>query len=61
MGGIFTMGVLITLLILAFIAWATFTQIMARQQRSVSCSYGACYCPQNRLQVFWYVVDRSAR
>jgi hypothetical protein len=33
------MGVLITLLILAFIAWATFTQIMALQQTSISCSY----------------------
>jgi hypothetical protein len=33
------MSVLITLLILAFIAWGMFTQIMARQQTSVSCSY----------------------
>jgi hypothetical protein len=38
MGGVLVMAVLITLLILAFIAWATFTQVMARQQTSVSCS-----------------------
>lgn len=37
--GRLTMSVLITLLILAFIAWAAFTQIMGRQQTSVSCSY----------------------
>lgn len=35
------MGVLIFLLVLAFIGWATFTQISARQQTSVSCPYDA--------------------
>lgn len=33
------MGVLIVLLILAFIAWNIFTQVMARQETSVPCSY----------------------
>ncbi len=33
------MGALITLLVLAFIAWAIFTQVMARQQTSVTCSF----------------------
>jgi hypothetical protein len=33
------MGVLITLLFLAVVGWNTFTQIMARQQTSISCSY----------------------
>jgi hypothetical protein len=32
-------GVLIFLLVLAFIGWATFTQVSARQQTSVSCPY----------------------
>lgn len=33
------MSALITLLVLAFVGWNTFTQIMARQQTSISCSY----------------------
>jgi hypothetical protein len=33
------MGALITLLFLAVAGWNTFTQIMARQQTSISCSY----------------------
>jgi hypothetical protein len=33
------MSALITLLFLAVIGWNTFTQIMARQQTSISCSY----------------------
>ena len=33
------MGALITVLFLAVVGWNTFTQIMARQQTSISCSY----------------------
>jgi hypothetical protein len=32
------MGALITVLVLAFVAWAIFTQVAARQQTSISCS-----------------------
>jgi hypothetical protein len=32
-------GVLIFLLVLAFIGWAAFVQVMARQQTSTSCPY----------------------
>src|SRR5215469_3043924 len=37
--GLLTMSALITLLFLAVVGWNTFTQIMARQQTSISCSY----------------------